>query len=694
MRRARSISRFRRPFVLVLVSLLAPVLDAANALTAADFIRGDANQDGSTNIADTLATLGCLFLGERCAPCADAADANDDGAVNIADATFTLAFLFLGGKAPPAPGPRGCGADPTLDRFADCEHAACRRDDPGGCGTLGRGLDIRVPAVRINGRFLLDGAPFPANPLQLANFFLRNARTGDEVYLGLSANLEYDLQVVPGIYDLHYEHKVGEELPINENAVLAAGIEIDADRTLDVDVASVLVQGDITIAGAAPPGSAIENGELFLRDARSGAVSKIGETMNGTYAVRLIPGEYDVLYSRKAGASIVPWNTLGLVEPGIDIGASGILDIDIPRVELSGQITLNGEEPPASAYENGHLLLRDRATGGESYLGQTRYGAYEARLIPGSYDLFYELAAGGGSDVPRNQKGLLAAGLRIQEDTVLDVDIPVVVLEGTLTLNGGPFPNSAIENGELALRRGEDRVYVGETMYGAYVARVLPGAYQILYSRKAGASAVPYNVDAVIGEVTVEEDHSFPIDIHTVTVHFDVRLDGEEIVLARGEQASLFLREVGDGSTVPLGEIYPEAQAIVIPGSYQAYYAYEKGTHLPRNEEAAVGPVLRLAEDSQRDLDIPVVEVSGDFFLEGGAFPPGPADVAGLAFRSPTGADRAVIGSTSTGEFALSMVPGSFEVLYGWTKGPQIPHNQGAVIGCVEPEKGLVSPGR
>jgi hypothetical protein len=93
---------------------------------AEEFLRGDANADGTVNIADATTLLGFLFLGDDPLACEDAADANDDGSLNISDASFALGYLFLGTAQPPFPGPANCGPDAlTADPircWAGCPH--------------------------------------------------------------------------------------------------------------------------------------------------------------------------------------------------------------------------------------------------------------------------------------------------------------------------------------------------------------------------------------------------------------------------------------------------------------------------------------------------------------------------------------------------------------------------------------------
>ncbi len=77
------------------------------------FRRGDANRDGSVNIADAVYILQNLFAQGPEILCKDAGDSNDDESVNIADAVYILQNLFAQGPEIPAPGPDACGPDPT-----------------------------------------------------------------------------------------------------------------------------------------------------------------------------------------------------------------------------------------------------------------------------------------------------------------------------------------------------------------------------------------------------------------------------------------------------------------------------------------------------------------------------------------------------------------------------------------------------
>jgi hypothetical protein len=86
------------------------------------FIRGDASQDGVTNLTDALAILAQLFQGSSSA-CRLAADVDADGSLSLTDAVALLLHLFQGAPPPPAPFP-ACGtAAPAGD--LDCVESAC-----------------------------------------------------------------------------------------------------------------------------------------------------------------------------------------------------------------------------------------------------------------------------------------------------------------------------------------------------------------------------------------------------------------------------------------------------------------------------------------------------------------------------------------------------------------------------------------
>lgn len=75
--------------------------------------RGDANDDGLSDLSDAVAVLEFLFTGAIKLSCKDAADMDGDGVINISDAVYLLAYRFLGGPPPPQP-LEHCGSETRL----------------------------------------------------------------------------------------------------------------------------------------------------------------------------------------------------------------------------------------------------------------------------------------------------------------------------------------------------------------------------------------------------------------------------------------------------------------------------------------------------------------------------------------------------------------------------------------------------
>ncbi len=94
------------------------------AASQVPFRRGDANNDGLYDIADTIYLLSHLFESGAEPPCAAAADINADGGLDIGDPIFALTGLFDGGADPSAPF-AACGVEPNPDRLPCDEFDNC-----------------------------------------------------------------------------------------------------------------------------------------------------------------------------------------------------------------------------------------------------------------------------------------------------------------------------------------------------------------------------------------------------------------------------------------------------------------------------------------------------------------------------------------------------------------------------------------
>jgi len=122
----------RRICVVLLATCMVAVI--TRGLIAADFLRGDANSDGTLSLADAQFTFSHLFRQGPEFECESAANANSDSKVNVADGIWIFNYLFLNGPAPSAPFP-AAGPAPEGDSLP--------------CPSYGNGAPLDDPAAEI-----------------------------------------------------------------------------------------------------------------------------------------------------------------------------------------------------------------------------------------------------------------------------------------------------------------------------------------------------------------------------------------------------------------------------------------------------------------------------------------------------------------------------------------------------------------
>jgi hypothetical protein len=137
------------------------------------------------------------------------------------------------------------------------------------------------------------------------------------------------------------------------------GVSVTTDGVLDFDVKAVTVSGRVTLDGAAMPD---EGGRLVFVHAQHGATASVTLEPDGSYQVTL-PGGYEIRWAGVASncasgqpAPQVPCNA-GLIKSAVGLTADGVLDLDVPAVRVSGQVTIDGGAMPAAADPRGSIVF-------------------------------------------------------------------------------------------------------------------------------------------------------------------------------------------------------------------------------------------------------------------------------------------------------------------------------------------------
>jgi hypothetical protein len=377
--------------------------------------------------------------------------------------------------------------------------------------------------------------------------------------------------------------------------------------------------------------------------------------------------------------------------------AGAELIVPLTTALVTPSVTINGQPAPPSNYEDGRLWLVNRASGDRVGLG-TSAAPVAARVLQGTYDVLWELEDGGAL-VPHNAAGFLTT-VTITGDAPLAIDVPMARMTGAFTVAGQPAPASVYESGDLVLVTDKtgDEVRLGATHEGTYAVHLIPGIYAIHYRLRQGGMLVPINADVRIGTVEVglewagaEVDFAFDVDIPMIAAEGLVTLGGATPPTSQYDDGRIVLRDALTGTELDVGSTNAGTWAAnIVPQIYDIRYRAEdtQGGTVPVNADAYL-ETWNFVERAVHDIDVPVVQVAGDFLVDG-ATPPLSAYESGRISLCSREGDEAPLGATHGGAFQVPVVPGIYDVCYGVASTTGLmPVNQAArVVTDVDPAAG------
>ena len=566
------------------------------------------------------------------------------------------------------------------------QRPAAQASDPALCTpqTLGPAI-VDIPSVAINPRFLLNGQPFPGAEAGLAVFTLWASDTlelynGPQLILGESNLPTHTVRVVPGVYDVYYSWMGGTGVPRNQHTRVMHRVTLDRDRALAIDVPMIRIGGrklhngsEFNFEGAA---------SLSLRGVDWPATVPLGAVQPAEFETRIIPGRYALEYDWQQGVNF-PNNRHAVVRR-LDLAASvDNLDLNVRSVIQPFQFLHNGAAFPNSLFEYGELALR-RGEREEVRIGPSFESSPVVRVIPGSYDVHWRHRA--GANVPKNADARVQR--RVRADGELRViDVPSLEVSGTFLVNGLPTPMSEFENARISLagRSNDDTLELGETRYGAYLARVIPGIYDIVYEHVAGAATMPANPRATLARKwRVEDGPERTIDVPVGIYSGAFRLNGSDFgggEFLRGEIHAVPV--AADAAPVSLGYTnYGGFDRRLLPGRYRASYTHVAGTDLPQNLATTFGPARRVIGDAEviAELDVLAGILEFSYLHNGTPMPEGGAQNARV--HLVWGNAYLQLHDSHWGPRDIMAMEGPYNLYYEYRGGPDLPVNAFMPFGC------------
>jgi len=383
-------------------------------------------------------------------------------------------------------------------------------------------VSLNIVASQIDGALTSNGGAFPANIYEDGNIFFKGTSIGDEFNVGTTPFQSYDSFLVNDDYDALYRvDSPGSLIPLNQNATILADQTVDSYATIDLNITSVEVTPVFTLNGGNFPASQYDHGLFYLQPVNSNELIFIGDSNVVNQPVRVVPGDYHVVYDYVQGTAS-PINKNARVRETVTLDSDQVLNVDVSVGDFRATFSLNGNDFPISQYDHAEFYLKDRVTGGESFIMKSYEPFVTVPVIDGSYDIIYKVKQ--ANTIPINSSKVILSELSLSGGGAITHDLVSITIDANVTLNGQPFQVSEYQDGIIELFDAATGSYteLGNTHNSFSNILIIPGAYDITYSHESG-DAVPQNMHGVIlSNQIIDADGDLNIDVVGVLVTTDI----------------------------------------------------------------------------------------------------------------------------------------------------------------------------
>lgn len=480
-----------------------------------------------------------------------------------------------------------------------------------------RALPIAVTTWSVTPSFAHSAGTFPQSEYDDGTFHVRPVAGGEDIFLGNSHSVSPDaVSVIEGSYDVIYSLETGGDLvPNNQAAVVMSGQNIAANAPLAVSANSVRFQFDATLDAAPFPASQYQMAEFFLRNNATGDRVALGASFELPVTLFVVEGTYDIVYHHVQGDAL-PINSDAVIASNVLIdGANNSQNIDISSVAITPAFSLDGNNFPASEYNDANFYLRGTTNADDvMFIGASEVTPVPVRVISsvmdidsvtvgvqafGNYDVLYRHET--GQAVPQNSNAVVLKNQILDTDGA-DLNVAVASLEvsGQFTLNGKSFPADANNSVQFFLR-GDDPddvfLFAYSDISNEPVRVVSISSYQTydVFMDHLAGDGVPQNAmhEMAFNKLVDTDGMTLSVNIPAVRVKPSFTLDGQAFPASIYQSATFYLRERHPPiNRIFLGKSYKANDPVmVIKEDYDAIYEHFSGEQVPQNTDNNVGLV-------------------------------------------------------------------------------------------------------
>ncbi len=447
-------------------------------------------------------------------------------------------------------------------------------------------LDFDLPIVQVSGAVTANGQPLAGAASERGQLALWNAAgEGPTLSLGSTGNAQWSTLLYAGSYDVVVSNMAcaaSSPLPCQRRKAKTA-VPLNTAGVLDVDLKVLDISGQVLANGSAlgPSSFGGNRGTLSFVNAGSGPTVSLGTSGAATFQVKLYEGSYDLSVSNGADCPIGPLPCGSKKVKTISLSTSGVLDVDVPVVRVSGVLTLNGTTVPNAPSARGKISLSGPSNVSIP-LAANGPASWAATLHPGTYriELNNDVDCEVGP-VPC-QKRALDTARALTVDGALTHDLSVVDITGAVTLNGQAVSAASSQvRGEVLFKDptyGTVASSLGSSCNTTYRARLYPSSYQVLFRNTKDCAPTDSQPLPCQGEAEVEASAALTasgsrdFNLQAVTLSGVIQVNGAPMAATTSGQARGVMRFATFGASPASRPLTSSGvanyQVRLLPGQY------------------------------------------------------------------------------------------------------------------------------
>jgi hypothetical protein len=384
------------------------------------------------------------------------------------------------------------------------------------------------------------------------------------------------------------------------------GVALTQDGVVDLDLRTVDITGHITLRGVQ---GVPTSRQIAFERVDTHARGDVQLESDGAYHVLLSPGHYRVFLNAPNTClnNTVPCSA-GVLMEDVNLGASGVLDLEVPLVRVTWQVTFNGTPAPTVATALGNLLLTPEA-GGDAVALAVGRPSQGVSILPGRYVASFSGApthcgtrSPDGLPVPCGEARLRT--LDLTADGSLTMDVPSVTVQGALNVDGGGTPPS----GTSLSFSSETASTTAQPQGNQYSVILVPGSYDVRFNGNSqcnGNNAWPCNSGTVMEHVSLTANGQLDVQVQPAHVSGNLTVDGNTV--NQGAGSVEFSNAQGSVTVEVSGSRY---SATLLAGSYNvSHVASEAACQNTECGRALINKGVMLSGQGALDLSVSTVNL-------------------------------------------------------------------------------------